>query len=163
MHNGWEVPVAIPALRHTPAAPLQRRGPSRGVDIDFSTPAIASPSAYAVSYRYDRKRNEYLRFVGGSPCLDANTGRQVAPSNVVVLYTDISPISGDPEGRVQVRTTGAGQAIYLRDGHVEHGIWIKRSLLDPLRFRDHRGRPYAFAPGSTWIDVTAPGDAHVEP
>jgi hypothetical protein len=139
-------------FRRTPAA-----GGKSAVHIDFSTSYVSSPLQYAVTYRYDRRTNAYRRWVGGLPDKDANTGSQIQPANVAILYTSIVPIRGDVAGRVNVRDTGTGRAIYLVSGHVVRGSWSKRTGVAPLKFLDTRHKPVIFNPGTTWVDVVPAG------
>jgi hypothetical protein len=159
--KGWNLTARVPALPHKPPAPTAQRGPGRSIHLDFSTPSVASPSQYAVTYQYDRKRNAYLRLEGGAPVIDALTESQIEPKNVVVLVTRIAPIVGDPQGRVHVRVIGRGRAFYLRDGRIVWGHWTKRSRLDPIHFWNNKGRKIAFDPGLTWIDIVPPGAVRI--
>jgi hypothetical protein len=95
------------------------------------------------------------------PANDSVTGHRLATKNVVVLFTDIAPIPGDLEERVNVRTIGEGQALFFRDGRELHGRWQKHSMLDGLEFWDNRGRHLALDPGATWIEVVPPGAVRV--
>lgn len=155
--NGWTAGSIPTWFLHSPAAPPHKRGPAATISLDFSTTATPSPASYAVSYRYDPISNRYVRAVGGEPDTDAVTHRPLEPSNVVILFTDITPITGDSLGRLDVRTAGAGQAVFLRDGHVVKGTWSKTSNLAPLQFLDRAGNAVALAPGQTWIEVVPPG------
>lgn len=160
-HNGWNVRVSFPPLPHKADAPLWERGRAQTVSIGFSSPALSSPPEYAVSYRFDRARDVYLRYEGGVPFVDRLQRTQIAAANVVVLYTDIAPIASDPEERVSVRATGRGRATVFQDGRVVRASWSKANRLAPLRITDRSGRPIRFNPGQTWIEVTSSGDAVV--
>ena len=157
VQDGWNEPGHFAWLLHKRDAPAARRGTSEIIHVDFSTPSIGSPAAYAVTYRYDRATNGYLRYVGGSASLDRTTGRQIEAKNVVVLYATMAPISGDPELRISVAATGSGRAAFYRDGHRVWGRWSKRSVVDALRFWDNRGHEMAFDPGQIWIEVAPAG------
>jgi hypothetical protein len=95
--------------------------------------------------------------MGGNPFDDRDTGAQITVNNVVVLFTSISPIPRDNQGRLNVVALGSGQSTYFRDGQAVQGRWAKRSALAPLRLLDDRGRPIALDPGTTWIEVVPPG------
>jgi hypothetical protein len=159
--QGLSLSGHVPPLPHKPVAPLKRRGPGRSIHLNFSTPSIASPPQYAVTYRYDRQINAYVRLLGGAPVIDGLTETQIEPRNVVVMVTRIAPIPGDPQGRIRVRVIGRGRAYYLRDGRIVWGHWTKRSRLDPIHFWDNKGRTIAFDPGQTWIDVVPPGAVRI--
>ena len=67
-------------------------------------------------FEYDPDSGLYLVEEYGEPYVDGNTGEQVAVKNVLVLYTDVSQLSGDSAGRLKVRTTGSGGGLLVRDG-----------------------------------------------
>jgi hypothetical protein len=155
--NRWDRRVSYPWVPHKRPAATGLRGGQQSIDIDFSFPGTTSPSAYSVTYRYDPQSNTYLRSMGGVPFDDRDTGSQLAVSNVVVLFTSISPLPRDPKGRLRINTSGSGQATYFRDGQAIPGRWIKRAAQSPLRLLDERGKPIALNPGQTWIEVVTPG------
>lgn len=142
-------------LRFHPISPTTSSSPA--IHIDFSTPAVSSPPQYAVTYRYDGRHNVYRRGVGGLADTDANTGKQIGASNVVILFTSITPIRGDNAGRLHIRDTGSGAALYLIGGRVIHGRWSKRSRVAALRFWHGGHRPVALNPGQTWVEVVPRG------
>jgi len=140
-------PDSLP--HQNPAAPFHR--PHGGVlDLNFSGPG------YEVEYQYDHATNRYLRFMGGVPHVDAVTGHQLAPSNVVVLAASIA---SDPKagvsnpGAVYVQDTGVNKAYYFRDGKEFKGTWRKTRGSSPLELLDSHGRPFRLVPGQTWIEV----------
>jgi hypothetical protein len=145
----------------TKEAPLAARGHSSSFQITFSTPQVFSPPAYTVSYRYARRRNEYLRSQGGVPFIDRATGAQIAPSNVIVLFTKATPILNDPAGRIALGAVGEGRATLFQNGHEVHGSWSKASTSSPLFFTRTDGSPMKLVPGQTWIEVAPPGDLRV--
>jgi hypothetical protein len=155
--NRWDRPASFPWLLHKRAAAQGLRGGQQSIDVYFSSPGATSPSAYNVTYSYDPQTNVYLRSMGGNPFDDRDTGAQITVNNVVVLFTSITPIPGDKQGRLKVVALGGGQATYFRDGQAVQGRWAKRSVLAPLRLLDDRGRPIALDPGTTWIEVVPPG------
>jgi hypothetical protein len=133
--------------------------PITAIHIDFSTPQISSPAAYAVDYRYDSARRMYARSVGGVPDIDRGVNRPIAVSNVVVMYTGIRLLPNDPSGRIAVRTIGKGRALVFRDGVVTRGTWSKPADSSPLRFLSKGGAPIRLAPGSTWVEIAPNGAA----
>ncbi len=108
--------------------------------------------------RYTYKNGVYARFHGDDPHM-MESGRQVAPANVVVLYAR-HHYRGDEEGRLDVAVIGEGDALFLSQGQVLHGHWQKSSADAHFQFTA-AGRPVLFAPGPTWIEVLPSAD-HVE-
>jgi hypothetical protein len=136
-------------LHRRPDAPPHR--PFGGVlDLSFSSPS------YAVEYRYDHSGNRYLRWMGGAPHVDAATGHQIAPSNVLVLLANIQPDPNggvDNPGAVYVQCTGKNRAYLFRDGYRIEGTWHKAHGSSQLVLLDRHGHPLAFNPGQTWVEV----------
>ena len=143
-----------PSLPHKdPAAWLVR--PSGGwIHIAFST------DSYSVQYHYDPHCNCYPRSMNGVAHADAFSLRQIAPSNVAVLFAGVvaDPASDTP-GSVNVQSRGLGRALYFRDGQVTAGSWRKDSTTAPLTFLDAQGQPLAFNPGQTWVSIVPIGNS----
>jgi len=158
--NGIDSRLPFTFSAHQPAAVLSRRGHAQTIRVDFSTPSVASPAAYAVSYRYLRRRNVYVRAQGGVPFVDSATNQPVTTNNVVVLFAGDTPIPNDLLQRVTVQTTGTGRALYFRDGHMVRGFWRKRSISSGLLFLDSRGAKVSLDRGNSWIEAVPPGGVH---
>jgi hypothetical protein len=140
-------PDSLP--HQNPDAPFHRPFASV-IDLNFSSPG------YAVEYQYDHATNRYLRFMDGAPHLEASSGHQLAPSNVVVLMASIRPEPNggvSNPGAVYVQETGKNVAYYYRDGQQFIGTWHKPTRASPLQLLDSAGHPFKFNPGQTWIEV----------
>jgi hypothetical protein len=118
-----------------------------------------------VEYRYDRDTNTYPRWVlrnrGAQDLivqLDANTGSQLSPSVVVVMYvnTYLMPNSY----RLDVRYLGQGKALVFQNGTVVDARWVKNREQAPTTFRyasgPQAGRPIPLNRGQIFIQVLAP-------
>ena len=127
-------------------APESDRGDISKITLDFSIPQ------YKSLFEYDKKNNNYVRSVAGSPSTDRESGEQIAVNNVIVMVTDIKN-SGDSAGHMLVRTTQEGEAFYFFDGKVVEGIWSRSSALDPFTFKDKDGNVVLFNRGHTWVGV----------
>ena len=112
-----------------------------------------SYDSYRVDFEYNRENNNYLKFTGGTPHTDHETGKQIAVNNVIVMITDIEgPI--DEWGHMAVRTTGTsdiGKAFFFMDGNVIEGTWERTSVFDPFKYKDDDGNVILFNRGSTWV------------
>lgn len=144
-------------LLHKSPSALSRRGKAQTISIGFADPLnpVAQP-AYAVKYVYDRRSNVYLRYMGGAPHVDADTGRQLRPANVIVMQTGNAtpdPNAGPTPESILIPVIGKGTAYFFHDGKVQRGMWRQPNQYAPLHFYDARGREAAFNPGQTWIDV----------
>jgi hypothetical protein len=162
-HQNWAYTGAY-LLHKQPSA---HRGHVSTISIQFEDPLNPAPQpAYAVRYAYKRSTNTYLRYMGGTPHIDAGTHSALAPSNVIVMETgnaSADPAAGPTIGSITIPTLGSGRAFYFHDGQVKKGTWQQANKFAPLRFFDNRGRQAAFNPGQTWIEVvpsTSPWSYH---
>lgn len=123
------------------------KGDISNININFSY------DTYRVNFEYNRENNNYLKFTGGSPHTDYETGKQIAVNNVIVIITNIEgPI--DQYGHMAVRTTGTsdiGKAYFFMDGNVIEGTWERTSVFDPFKYKDDDGNIVLFNRGSTWV------------
>jgi len=117
------------------------------ININFSY------DTYRVDFEYNRENNNYLKFTGGAPHTDYETGKRIAVNNVIVMITSIEgPI--DQWGHMAVRTTGTsdiGKAFFFMDGNVIEGTWERTSAFDPFKYKDDDGNIVLFNRGSTWV------------
>ncbi|MDP3986168.1 MAG: DUF3048 domain-containing protein [Candidatus Veblenbacteria bacterium] len=111
------------------------------------------PQEYEVQYLYQPTLGTYQRLVDGTTQLDATTNQVLAVKNVVVVFTDIDPIPGDPLLRVNLRTLGQGEARLYTGGKVYQGTWRKTTLDSMLEFVDANGQTLPLQPGNTWIAI----------
>ncbi len=123
------------------------KGDISDITINFSY------DSYRVDFEYNRENNNYLKFTGGTPHTNYETGKQIAVNNVIVMITDIEgPI--DEWGHMAVRTTGTsdiGKAFFFMDGNVIEGTWERTSVFDPFKYKDDDGNVILFNRGSTWV------------
>ena len=99
---------------------------------------------YAISQHINGKDREYV---------DGGTGQAVQVSNVLVLYTDVSIISGDDAGRMSVRTTGDGEGVFFRDGQVYPITWRRDSKSSCYEFLGEGGGEIVLKPGASYVNV----------
>ncbi len=108
---------------------------------------------------YDQASGTYLRWIEDMkdedtvynmvPLVDRNNGKQLAFSNVVVLfakYTEIKP------AKHQIDLVGErGRAMLFRDGQSFEARWSALRADAPIQFTDTSGASLAFKPGNTWV------------
>lgn len=118
--------------------------------------SIAYPGPYRVEWRFQSVEQSYLRFRGGTPEQDRDTGAQVAAGTVVVMRTTIRQVEGQYN---DVHVTGSGEATVFRNGVAIEGTWEKAADPSeaPLRFLDTEGTEIPFAPGAVWIELIQKG------
>lgn len=155
-HQNWAYTGAYLLHKH----PSARHGHVGTISIQFEDPLNPAPQPpYAVKYVYQQRSNAYLRYMGGSPHVDADTGKALQPSNVIVMETgnaSADAAAGPTLGSIIIPVIGSGKAFFFRDGTVQQGTWQQANTFAPLRFFDKKGRQAAFNPGQTWIEVVPP-------
>lgn len=116
---------------------------------------------FAVSWKYDKATNNYLRSNGGAAHIDLNNKRQIAAKNVVILFMRESRANDGYEGNLHMLygTKGTGKAVIFQDGEEIEGTWSKRDRTSQLLIKDNRGQDIEFNPGLIWFSVVAPNTA----
>ncbi len=116
--------------------------------------SVNFPAGYAVSYTWDAAHRAWDRSIFGAPDITA-AGVRVAPTNVVVIQ--VTYIGGVGALGAEADLLGHGPALVFSDGRLQRGGWFRSRLLHPMALRDASGRVIALRPGSTWIELEAPG------
>jgi hypothetical protein len=129
---------------------------------------VYKPEASIAEYKYAADTQSYQRFDVGQASMDALTGEQIAPANVLLIYanhvdTDIAADTHDPNQTwysVSIQLWGTGPAKLLRDGQVYDATWVREDPQGPndrFLIRDQNGNQIPFHPGSTWIQIVRYG------
>ncbi len=111
------------------------------------SPRVPYGGSYSVRWVHEPARNAYRRVQAGK----ALSAQPIYATNVVVLKTDAAIL--DDVGRLQLRTTGGGEAVIYRDGKKIIGRW-RRATGDQLSFVGTDGVDLTLRAGNTWIEVT---------
>ena len=113
----------------------------------------------AITYRYDRESNAYLRSVTGEKQqVDRGTDKPVAPKNVVIMIMSFAPLNdGSNKSRLEADYVGRGTAWIATNGTTIKGTWRKTSMTGPTRFFDADGKPVTLTIGQTFIQVMPKG------
>ncbi|MDZ7733408.1 MAG: DUF3048 C-terminal domain-containing protein [Acidimicrobiia bacterium] len=77
-------------------------------------------------------------------------GRQVAPTNVVILSVDYTPSPADGESP-QAITVDSGEAVVLSEGQMVTGRWHRPNNEVGYELTDADGAEIGLAPGTTWV------------
>jgi hypothetical protein len=104
-----------------------------------------------VSWKFDAKSGQYLRFQGGKAHNDAALG-QVKSDNVVVLVVDYQASSVDAKSP-EAQTTGTGEVFVFTGDKVLHGVWSRPDRLQPYVLTADSGKPIELTPGRTWVEL----------
>lgn len=108
------------------------------------------------TFDYDAATGKYLIGEYGSEYVDGNTGEQVGVTNVLVLETDISNISGDTEGRISVRLTGSGKGTYFCGGKSIPIQWSKVDRSSHFVYTLEDGSPLLLGQGTSYVCIISP-------
>ena len=122
---------------------------------------------YYTSYKtglfdYDAETGKYLVSQYQAPYVDGNTGEQVGITNLLILETSISAISGDTAGRQKVRTTGEGEGTFYRSGQCIPIHWSRSNRDVPFSSTTSDGQPLALGRGNSYVCLINPGSSRVE-
>jgi hypothetical protein len=111
-------------------------------------------------WRYDAATGKYLRWIDNQdptvketlvPLADANTNKQLAFSNVVVIFATYVK-SANTVYDITLSTLGVGgKAIVFRDGKAIEGTWKSQGATAPLAFYGADGKPLPVKPGNSWF------------
>lgn len=119
--------------------------PAAGVDIVFGKTSVA--------FRWSAAG--WSRTQNGTAHVD-NTGRLIAPENVVVMQTDYRVSPADTESPEAI-TVGQGPAWMFTAGHRVDGRWSRAAAGDIIVFTDAQGSRVELTPGTTWVELAPPG------
>jgi hypothetical protein len=136
-----------PAWQFAPDAPLEARPYGGSITVKYL--------ANAITYKYDRKTNTYLRSVTGeSKEKDESNKQRIAPKNVVVMLMHFGALNdGSHKHRLEAQVVGSGPAWISTNGKTIKGTWKKTGNTKPTQFFDKDGNPVTLTVGQTFIQV----------
>lgn len=110
-----------------------------------------SSALYNVVFTYDATTNTYNRAQGGGAHVDADTGKQINPSVVIVPVMT----KGIHPDRVHTTygTIGSGKVYIFQDGLVTEGTWSKSARNAQWQLLDAAGATIPLNPGQTWFTM----------
>ncbi|MFZ4516584.1 MAG: DUF3048 domain-containing protein, partial [Acidimicrobiia bacterium] len=123
-----------------------------------ATPAesffVGFPSGYDVDWAWDTTNGAWLRSQRGV-AFKAASGKQIAPQNVIVQFTEYNGGVGrfNAEGIV----IGTGAAWVFTDGKIVKGTWSRLSRDAVTTYADANGAPIALTAGRTWVEFAPVG------
>jgi hypothetical protein len=141
------------ASSSVPSFPWSTTAPERNLAALVASVSVSWPQGMDVAFRYDPDKDEYLRWRGGKPEIDATTGRQVSAGVVIVMSSEVTGVRDQYLG---IRTTGSGDASVYQHGRRLNARWRKPTVTDMLSFTDPSGQPLPLAQGPVWILIDAP-------
>jgi hypothetical protein len=144
--RGMPVTDDVPRLQFSPRIAAQAT----------TITVVSIPFSYAnkVVWTYRPESKKYLRVNDGKRHMDDANGKQIAASNVVVLWARYLSASRDKLGSTtyDINLGGSGRASVFRNGERFDGTWTADNTAPP-RFTAANGTPIKLAPGNTWFQV----------
>ncbi|NLV50913.1 MAG: DUF3048 domain-containing protein [Clostridiales bacterium] len=104
-------------------------------------------------FDYDNDTGLYMVSQYDGPYTDGNSQQQVAVTNVIIINTSVSMISGDNMGRIDVDLIGSGSAAFACGGRYIDITWTKDSFTSQLVYTDTDGNEIALGRGKTYICI----------
>ena len=120
---------------------------------DISKISIKYNQKYTLSYEYNASRNTYLRYINSKPQQDSKTLEPIAASNIIIQYVLVEKISGDGEGRLEVKVIGEGIAKIFYGGKYYLAKWVKNSKDHPTVYYNRQGNIINLNQGNIWIHL----------
>jgi len=110
--------------------------------------------AWTAVWRWHAASGTYARSHGSTPHRAPN-GKRITAANVIVMRvrTQSTSEGAARHGTPELRLTGSGPAVLLRDGVRITGTWSRARLSSPTRFTDASGRAFVLKPGTTWVEL----------
>lgn len=140
--HGWTKSEFTGFKRAAEAAPASKPTATK-IKFDISG------DLYNVEYRYNKKTNDYPRFMAGQKHTDAKSGKQLAPEVVIAL---IVRQGLESDGlHLTYQTSGTGKAVIFQNGKAYKVTWKRTSNNKPLKFYNENGSEFEMAPGQTWL------------
>lgn len=129
--------------------------------VDFGFWESGGVDGFHVTYTYDKVSNTYSRDNGGAPHIDKDTGKPLAPKNVVVVFAKES-VADDGYDHGEhllydiVDATGTG--LLFNNGKSEKITWKKPKDTDMMRFYDASGKEVALVRGQVFVHILPTGN-----
>jgi len=140
-------------------APLNflREGEERVQSIETTATKVTIPfSAYfKMSWKWNEDKGVYLRSTNDKKQVYAENDKQVAATNVVVLWAKYTPQGTRDHagnGTYDIKLGGKGKAAVFMNGKRISGTWKAKRNAPPALF-DKEGNEIALNPGKTWFEV----------
>jgi len=132
-----------------------RFGPAPAGGRPVRSVSVSYPAA-GFTFSWPASGGRWLVSMDGKPARAAEGGQLSAPT-VVIQYTTVRTSRFLEAGSrpPYARSTGAGTAVVLRDGHAYDARWSRPGPNDRTTFTTPSGQPMTFAPGPVWIVLAA--------
>lgn len=117
---------------------------------------IPYPGNDEVSFKYDPKTNNYIRYNNGELQHDEIDKSEIKAKNIVVMRTTYSSLLKSQY--LDVKVMGSGDCTVYHNGKSEACTWKKDTSdrHNPLLFYDAQDKVIPFVRGTTWIEIVKP-------
>lgn len=112
-----------------------------------------SRDLYNVTYKYDKKNNNYTRVMGGKTHKDEKSGKTIKPKVVIALVMT-KGLESDGQ-HTKYGTVGKNTMFVFQDGTVIKGTWKKSDRDKQFQFLRSDGTEIELNPGQTWISIVS--------
>jgi hypothetical protein len=116
--------------------------PLAAVNTRFS--GFSSPS-----WEWDGTQDKFLRFQTNGAADSASSGKQIAATNVIVLFVAIDVIEDIPTTRL----VSQGKGYVATGGSIIEINWIKATATSPIVLSTNTGEAVLLGQGNTWIEL----------
>lgn len=106
---------------------------------------------YIPSFKYDEKKELYLRYINDKPHVDEKTNNNIYAKNIIIQKADTKII--DSVGRRSIEIVGSGEGYYLTNGKKIEIKWKKDSINSLTKFYNIQGNEIKLNPGVIWVEV----------
>jgi hypothetical protein len=129
-------------------------GASSATQISLKFKCENSTGVKSVAYVYSAAQGKYLRLQDGAAHVDSQTGKQLAFTNVITLFTDVRAVdtglASDPSMTLmETRESGRGYGYYFTDGRVIEIRWSSDG--ENLHLEEPDGSVLRMNTGNTYI------------
>ena len=147
--EGYTVP-----MKFTEDATPQSGGTANSIDVTFSK----GSSGKNTYFEYNTTDKLYYVSQYGAAYKDDGNGRQVAVTNVLVLFAPTTQIAGDDKGRLDVTLTGSGEGYFACGGKYVSLTWSKADAASPFVYTLEDGSELVFGAGKSYINIVPVGN-----
>jgi hypothetical protein len=139
------------AMKFSDSAAIDGGEPATDITVTFS-------GAKSTSFSYDESEGAYRVSQYNKAYTDGNDGSQLTVANILVLEADISRISGDSEGRMDIKLSGSGAGCYINGGKATNIKWAKKDAESQFTYALEDGEELVMGRGRIYVCI-APGGA----
>ncbi len=123
--------------------------PCNSINVTFS-------GSYKHTFEYHADDGLYYNNMNTKPMVDAD-GKQMAVSNVIIIYCNVTSYKGD-EKLVEWNLT-SGKGLYVSNGTYEEITWKKGSVHDMLKLYGADGNELELNTGKSWMGFVPSSNA----